>query len=51
VVGIPADDDNTGNIMEHAANTAVGLRGQTLVLVTADGSDDCPMSNASCGLI
>ena len=51
-VHIPADDDNTGNIEEHAANTGAGLRdgGKTLVLVTVDGVDDCSMLNATCGV-
>lgn len=51
-VDIPPDDDNTGNIEEHAANTAVGLRenGTTLVMATVDGIDGCPMANATCGV-
>lgn len=51
-IDIPADDDNTGNIEEHAANTAVGLRdnGTTLVMATIDGVDGCPMANATCGV-
>ena len=41
-IDIPVDDDNTGNIEEHAANTGVGLRdgGGTLVMATVDGVDD-----------
>ena len=58
-VNIPADDHNV-NIVEHAANTAVGLRrivgpdGESivtgLVLVTADGRDGCPETDATCGI-
>ena len=55
-VDIPADDDNIGNILEHAANTAVGLRaaadgsgGVEAVLVTTDGYDGCSPFNATCG--
>jgi len=49
-VDIPADDADV-NIGEHAACTAVGLRGgHTLVMVTADGIDDCDMNNATCGI-
>jgi hypothetical protein len=55
-VDIPSDDDNIGNILEHAANTAVGLRpsadgsgGVEAVLVTTDGYDGCSPFNATCG--
>ena len=55
-VFIPPDDDNLGNILEHAANTAVGLRpsadgsgGVEAVLVTTDGYDGCSPFNATCG--
>ena len=51
-IDIPPDDDNTGNIEEHAANTGVGIRdnGTTLVMATVDGVDGCPMANATCGV-
>lgn len=53
-VDIPSDDDNIGNILEHAANTAVGLRasaggGMQALLVTTDGYDGCSPFNATCG--
>mmetsp|Transcript_17070 Transcript_17070/g.15418 ORF Transcript_17070/g.15418 Transcript_17070/m.15418 type:complete len:348 (+) Transcript_17070:31-1074(+) len=55
-VDIPSDDDNI-NILEHAANTAVGLivdkntnLPNTLLLVTTDGSDECGPKDYTCGL-
>jgi hypothetical protein len=55
-VNIPADDDNIGNILEHAANTGVGLIQDpstpgtaTAVLVTTDGYDGCNPFDATCG--
>jgi len=48
-VDIPADDDNVGNILEHSANTAVGLRADgTAVLVTVDGNDGCSPFDPTC---
>ena len=47
---IPADDDNIGNILEHSANTAVGLLANgTALLVTTDGFDGCSGLDATCG--
>jgi hypothetical protein len=42
---------SVGNVEEHAANTAVGLKdnGTTLLMATIDGLDGCPMGNATCG--
>ena len=55
-VAIPSDDDNLGNILEHSANTGVGLRaaadgsgGLEAVLLTTDGYDGCSIFNATCG--
>lgn len=57
-IDIPADDDNI-NILEHAANTAVGVqlvqeKGVTkatkIFLVTTDGSDECGPKDITCGL-
>eukprot|EP01125_Pyxidicula_operculata_P006852 TRINITY_DN2351_c0_g1_i2.p1 TRINITY_DN2351_c0_g1~~TRINITY_DN2351_c0_g1_i2.p1 ORF type:complete len:280 (+),score=87.57 TRINITY_DN2351_c0_g1_i2:560-1399(+) len=56
-VNIPWDDFNV-NIWEHAANTAVGLKSSSgsvskvdrIVLVTADGDDNCASSDPSCGI-
>ena len=55
-IDIPEDDDNI-NIMEHAANTAVGVifdtsTGQAvkMILVTTDGSDECGRLDSSCGI-
>jgi hypothetical protein len=53
-VDIPSDDDNIGNILEHAANTGVGLRptaagGVEALLVTTDGYDGCGLLNSTCG--
>jgi len=55
-VDIPSDDDNIGNILEHSANTAAGLRpsadgsgGVEAVLITTDGYDGCALLNATCG--
>ena len=53
-IDIPSDDDNIGNILEHAANTGVGLLaspggGALAFLVTTDGFDGCSPFNASCG--
>ena len=63
-VYIPPDDDNI-NILEHAANTAVGMYGpppgssgvlptggpfHALVMVTANGHDGCSWLNATCGI-
>lgn len=62
-VDIPADDDNI-NILEHAANTAVGLqvatstsisgkqstKATTMVMITTDGSDECGPKDITCGL-
>jgi exopolysaccharide biosynthesis protein len=52
-VDIPSDDDNKGNILEHAANTGVGLRAAdgdvTGIIVTTDGYDGCPLTNSTCG--
>lgn len=55
-VDIPKDDDNV-NILEHAANTAVGLvmkdasTATKLVILTTDGSDECGPKDTSCGLM
>ena len=47
---IPSDDDNFSNILEHSANTAVGLYANgTAILVTTDGYDGCPLLNPTCG--
>jgi hypothetical protein len=47
---IPSDDDNIGNILEHSANTAVGLYANgTAILVTTDGVDGCSGLDATCG--
>ena len=45
------DDENIGNILEHAANTAVGLtaNGTTAMLVTTDGFDGC-LFDPTCGI-
>mmetsp|Transcript_31533 Transcript_31533/g.43278 ORF Transcript_31533/g.43278 Transcript_31533/m.43278 type:complete len:336 (-) Transcript_31533:214-1221(-) len=56
-IDIPSDDDNI-NILEHAANTAVGLvlsdtephLATTLLMVTTDGSDECGPKDITCGL-
>ena len=49
-IDIPSDDDNIGNIFEHAANTAFGWAANgTAYMVTTDGFDGCPLLNASCG--
>lgn len=57
-VDIPSDDDNI-NILEHAANTAVGIRftkgadgmkSSQMTLVTTDGSDECGPKDITCGL-
>lgn len=55
-VDIPADDDNI-NLLEFAANTAVGIKLDTetgkathILLVTTDGSDECGPTDPSCGL-
>lgn len=55
-VDIPSDDDNI-NILEHAANTAVGIvleddfvTASKLILVTTDGSDECGPLDYTCGL-
>jgi hypothetical protein len=46
---IPADDDNIGNILEHSANTALGLLANgTALLVTVDGFDGCSGLDATC---
>lgn len=55
-VDIPSDDDNI-NILEHAANTGVGVRYfpdtpgkvSTFVMVTTDGTE-CGAKNDACGL-
>ena len=50
-VDIPKDDDDIGNILEHSANTAVGLYANgTAILVTVDGYDGCPLLNPTCGV-
>lgn len=53
-IDIPADDDNI-NILEHAANTAVGItyvngKASRMVMVTTDGSDECGPKDITCGL-
>ncbi len=55
-VDIPKDDDNI-NILEFAANTAIGVKLNTetgkathILLITTDGSDECGPSDPSCGL-
>lgn len=50
-LAIPADDENLGNILEHAANTAVGLRNASseVLMVTFDGYDGCSPFDNSCG--
>eukprot|EP01038_Epipyxis_sp_PR26KG_P015555 gene15555-21004_t len=55
-IDIPSDDDNI-NILEHAANTAVGLqfnkvdkKAMMLTMVTTDGSDECGPRDITCGL-
>ncbi len=46
---IPSDDDNI-NILEHAANTAVGVTASNMmILVTTDGSDECGPKEISRG--
>lgn len=50
-IDIPSDDDNIGNILEHSANTAVGLFANgTALLVTTDGFDGCSGFDATCGV-
>jgi len=55
-IDIPADDDNI-NILEHAANTAVGFKKDatgktaTLIMATTDGSDECGPLDDTCGLM
>lgn len=53
---IPFDDDNI-NLLEFAANTAVGIKFDTeggkathILLLTTDGSDECGPTDPSCGL-
>jgi exopolysaccharide biosynthesis protein len=57
---IPSDDDNI-NILEHAANTAVGItytknedgsnmKSSKMIIVTTDGSDECGPKDITCGL-
>lgn len=49
-VDIPDDDLNIGNILEHSANTGVGLTADGRALfVTTDGRDACPFYDQSCG--
>lgn len=49
-IDIPSDDDNIGNILEHSANTAVGLTANgTAFLVTLDGFDGCFPLDPTCG--
>ena len=50
-VSIPADDENLGNILEHAANTGLALKngGKTALLFTFDGHDGCAWNDPSCG--
>lgn len=49
-VDIPKDDDNIGNILEHSANTAVGLLPSGIaLLVTTDGFDECSGLDPTCG--
>ena len=50
-LAIPSDDENIGNILEHAANTAVGLRNSSTeaLLLTFDGHDGCDLFDNTCG--
>ena len=49
-VDIPSDDDNIGNILEHAANTGVGFAANgTAYLVAFDGADSCFFADPTCG--
>ena len=49
-INIPKDDDNIGNILEHSANTGIGLlQNGTALLVTTDGYDGCSGLDATCG--
>ena len=49
-VGVPAGDDNIGNILEHSANTGFGMAANgTAFLVTFDGSDGCSFLDPTCG--
>lgn len=53
-IDIPSDDDNI-NILEHAANTAVGIlrtdgKARTMIIATTDGSDECGPKDITCGL-
>eukprot|EP00048_Salpingoeca_helianthica_P016536 m.232859 g.232859 ORF g.232859 m.232859 type:complete len:321 (+) comp18893_c0_seq1:20-982(+) len=48
-VTIDPKDDNI-NIFEHAANTAVGLRGSQALLVTFDGHDGSTLFNPTSGI-
>lgn len=38
------------NILEHASNTGLGLRGNDFMLVTFDGEDGCVEYNPTCGV-
>ena len=40
-IDIPSDDDNILNILEHSANTGVGINGSMAYFVTFDGYDSC----------
>ena len=49
VIDIPKDDDNLGNILEHAANTMVAFRDNLAFFVTFDGFDGCSFFDPTCG--
>lgn len=49
-VAIPSDDQNWPNVLEHSANTALGLLPNgTAVFVTFDGWDSCAFWDPTCG--
>jgi hypothetical protein len=49
IIDIPKDDDNIGNILEHAANTMVAFRDNMAFMVTFDGYDGCSFFDPTCG--
>jgi hypothetical protein len=49
-VAIPQDDENIFNVLEHSANTGVGLDGGgSAFFVTFDGYDGCGVTDPTCG--
>lgn len=49
-VAIPSNDQNWPNVLEHSANTALGLLPNgTAVFVTFDGWDSCAFWDPTCG--